>query len=364
MSLKVASVGVGHVDVRPDEGAGLSEPGLSKSVLSKSVMPGSGMPELVLSGSTAPAFDPMAPTVFHQPWWLDAVTGGDYAEAVVTQAGRRIGWFPYVMTPILPGHQVCGMPDLTHFLGPAIDDGTGAACNRVLRRAQITRELLAQVPRASGFWQVMHRCTNDTLVYQEMGYEAGVRFTFEVASARPETLWRNMRDKTRNVIRRAEEQHSVAELDIGAFAALYNDNLRRAGTRSHYAATLIGRVCQAAISRQQGRIIAAENAAGEPVAAIFYAWDAQAAYYLLSSRRPDAGNGAVSLLLWHAMRDIAARGLIFDFEGVVTAGSALFFAGFGGVITPRYVVSRFTLAHRIAGRLSNPFRRPTTDGFH
>ncbi len=310
-----------------------------------------------------PVPDPLAPTVFHQPWWLDAVTGGDYAEATVSQSGQMIGRFPYVMSPILAGHHVCSMPALTHFLGPAIDGGTGAACNRVLRRAQITRDLLAQVPKSSGFWQVLHRGTNDALVYQEMGYEAAVQFTFEVAPDAADVLWRNMRDKTRNVIRRAGEQHSVADLDAAAFAALYTDNLARAGTRSRYKPALIERVCQAATSRAQGRVIAARTADGELAASVFYVWDTQAAYYLLSTRRTDAGNGAVSLLLWQAMQDVAARGLIFDFEGVVTSGSSLFFTGFGGVVRPRYVVSRFTLGHRIAGRLSNPFRRGASESY-
>ncbi len=331
-------------------------------------MPGQGMALRVgvpLTAALQPRLnhDPLAPTVFHQPWWLNAATGGDYAEAVVTQGGRRVGWFPYVLSDILAGQKLCGMPVLTHFLGPAIDEGRGAACNRVLRRAQITRELLAQVPRTSGFWQVMHRGTADTLVYQEMGYESSVQFTFEVAPAKRDVLWGNMRDKARNVIRRAEEQHSVCELDASAFGAVYNDNLARSGGASRYSPALLERVCQAAISRGQGCIIAAENAAGQIAAAIFYVWDAEAAYYLLSTRRPDAGNGAVSLLLWQAMQDVARRGVIFDFEGVVTSGSALFFTGFGGVIKPRYVVSRYSFAHRVAGRLSNPFRRGSTEKY-
>ena len=322
-------------------------------------MPGreSGGLTATVASARVPMFDPLAPTVFHQRWWLDAVTGGDYAEAVVTQSGSRIGWFPYCLQPILPGHTVCGLPVMTHFLGPAIDDGSGAACNRVLRRAQVTRELLAQVPRTSGFWQVMHRGTNDTLVYQELGYDTAVRFTFEVPPEAPGVLWRNMRDKTRNVIRRAEEQHAVSEPDAATFASAYNDNRARSGSSSHYSKGLLERVCHAAISRQQGRILAAEDRQGQLAAAIFYVWDTQAAYYMLTSRRPDSANGAVSLLLWRAMQEMSAKGLVFDFEGVVTSGSALFFTGFGGVIVPRYVVSRFTMGHRIAGRLSNPFRR-------
>lgn len=310
----------------------------------------------VRTGSAA--FDPVAPTIFHQTWWLNAATGGDYAEAAVTQSGRRIGWFPYVIRPILGGHRLCGMPTLTHFLGPAVDEGSGSACNRMLRRAQITRDLLAQTPYASGFWQKLHRGTPDTLVYQEQGYETSVQFTFEVAPAPVAQLWRNMRDKTRNVIRRAEEHLFVRPVtDVAEFSGLYLENLRHAGKTSHYPRELLERMCTVAMSRAQGRIISADDGAGNSLASIYYVWDTTAAYYLLSTRRKDAGNGAVSLLVWHAMQDIAARGLIFDFEGIISAGAALFFNGFGGIVAPRYVVSRHTLGHRIAGRLTNPFHR-------
>jgi hypothetical protein len=110
-------------------------------------------------------------------------------------------------------------------------------------------------------------------------------------------------------------------------------------------------------------MLAAHDAAGGETAAIFYVWDTDAAYYLLSTRREDAHNGAVSLLLWHALRDIAARGLVFDFEGVISSGSALFFTGFGGEVAPRYVVSRHTLGHRIAGRIANPWRRRGAESY-
>ncbi len=75
----------------------------------------------------------------------------------------------------------------------------------------------------------------------------------------------------------------------------------------------------------------------------------------------DASNTRVSpglrLLLWQAICEVSSRGLNFDFEGVVTSGSAFFFNGFGGEVAPHYVVSRFHLAHRIADRIAKTFAR-------
>ena len=303
-------------------------------------------------------YDKLTPTLFHQPWWLEIVTGGAYSVAVVEQAGKVVGAFPYSVERGPAGIQLCGMPPMTHFLGPGIDDGSGAACNRILKRAQITRDLIRQLPPSSGYWHKLHRDTPETLAYLEQGFQTAVQFTFEVRPAEPPVLWRNMRDKTRNVIRRAEERHRVIDIDdVDKFAALYLENLQARRERSYYDSSLIRTVCKATLLRRHGRIIAAEDEAGNIAAAIFYVWDTQAAYYMLSTRSTEAGNGAVSLLLWEAMKDIASRNLIFDFEGVITSGSALFFTGFGGQITPRYVVSKFTPRHKLVTNLRKPFRR-------
>jgi hypothetical protein len=253
------------------------------------------------------------------------------------------------------GCALCGMPELTHFLGPAIDAGAGHAANRALKHDRILRELLRQLPRYTGFHQKLHRDTIDTLAFQDGGKRTTVQFTYEIDPAPASFIWAGMRDKTRNVIRRAQEHYSVADLrDAGEFAAVYQRNLDARGLTNYY--RRIAEVAAAAVSHGAGRILAAHDAAGEIAAAILYVWDSRTAYYLLTTRNSAAANSAVSLLVWTAIQDCAQRGLVFDFDGVGTAGSRVFYTGFGGRVAPRYIVSRFTLMHRVAGRLTNPFR--------
>jgi hypothetical protein len=45
---------------------------------------------------------------------------------------------------------------------------------------------------------------------------------------------------------------------------------------------------------------------------------------------------------------------VFDFDGVSNAGSRIFYSGFGGTIVPRYIVSRYSLLHRVIDRLGRP----------
>ncbi len=319
-----------------------------------------------LAPAIEPKPDPLVPTVFHTDWWLESVTGpGGWDEAEVFASGRRIGRFPYLHHRMIGGQSLCSMPPLTHFLGPAVDEGRGAACNRALKRAQITRELLDRLPRASGFYHKMHRGVTDTLVFQERGFPTSVQFTFELPPASAPVLWRGLRDKTRNVIRRAQETFEIAEQsDVDAFVFDYERNLARRGEINYYPGPVLRRAVAASLHHRQGHILSARDEAGRSVAAIFCIWDTVSAYYLLTTRDEGAGSGAVALLLWEAICRSAALGLIFDFDGVADDGSRLFFTGFGGTVQPRYIVSKYSLAHRLAGRIANPWKKRIRHRFY
>src|SRR4051812_753900 len=71
-----------------------------------------------------PTYDPLAPTIFHEGWWLDIVTGGNYKLAQVQENGEVIGRLPYFPRSRL-GITYSIMPPMTHFVGPAIVEGEG-----------------------------------------------------------------------------------------------------------------------------------------------------------------------------------------------------------------------------------------------
>ncbi len=296
----------------------------------------------------SPKMDPLVPTVFHNRWWIEAATGGDYHEAELRSGGQTVGRFPYVLRRRYGIHRLSTMPELTHFLGPAIDPGPGGAATQSLRHFQITQELLAKVTPASGFYHKLHRGIGDTLAFEAAGFSTQVQFTYEIAPRPESEVWSGMRDKTRNVIRRAGERWTIVRLDDpAAFSALYDTNLQARGLTNHQ--HRIETVCAAALTHGQGQILAAIDGSGHALGAIFVAWDRVSAYYLLATRTPGSDNGVMSLLVWQAIRDAAAAGLIFDFDGLGTPGSRLFYTGFGGRIAPRYIACRYSLGHRATG---------------
>ena len=291
----------------------------------------------------------LIPTVFHEDWWLDAATGGGYSVVEVQAGNKTVGRLPYLLRSRF-GLKGIWTPPVTYFLGPGIEEGEGSPNNRFLKRMEITRELIAKLPKSS--WECIrcHAGIKDMIAFQEQRFRTYVQFTHEIAPAPTELLWQQLRNKTRNVIRRAQEQLVIEHLvDPEEFIRAHKNNLAAEGENDSLDMDACRRLLNSALARKQGRIIAARNAKGEITAANFCAWDNETSYYVLSTRSRDAGNGATSLLIWEAIQYAVSKGLTFDFAGLGTKGSVLLYSGFGASVSPRFVALRSSgLARLIA----------------
>jgi hypothetical protein len=292
-----------------------------------------------------------APTVFHEPWWLEAATAGRFKEVITHDTNGAItGRLPYLRVRKQNGQSAIVMPTLTHMLGPALcEELVGASTVHLTKRLAVIRDLITQLPRSSHVSILLHGGVTDTLAFQELGYSTSVAFTVEISPAPADRLWRQMRDKTRNVIRRAQENLQAAELhDVEAFIRFYEDNLRSRGLRNYYDRSYCKRVIAECLTRGAGRILVAYDRTGAYHSAIFTAWDQKMEYFLMSTRRMSSGNGAVSLLVWRALSRASEAGLGFDLDGIIPGSNTLLLTGFGGEVKPRYIVSKSTMIYEIS----------------
>jgi hypothetical protein len=284
-------------------------------------------------------YDALTPTIFHQTWWLEVATHGRYGLAEIKHNGRLVGRMPYYLEKKF-GHTLSLLPQLTHFIGPAIEEGKGSANQRFLHRFTVTRELIWSLPRTAYFYQKLYRGITDILAFQAEGYDSSVQFTHEIAPQSEGQIWTGLRDKTRNMVRKAGQQFTCETIsDPGIFIRLYSDNLRARRKTSGIDLVICEKLIDTCLARDCGRIYVARQRNGTIAAAAFCAWDETSTYYLMSTRTLDSGNSAATLLLWNAIKDANSRGLIFDFDGVPSTGAVLFYAGFGATVQPRYIVS-------------------------
>jgi hypothetical protein len=287
-------------------------------------------------------------SLFHEPWWLSAVTGGSYEEVSVQQGGKTVGRLPYVsMQRGL--FRISRMPPFTHLLGPLVNAGVGKPQSRMAKRLSITRALIDQLPAFSYIEQHFDPAADDGLAladglaFQDRNFMVAPQYTFEIDCRRsPEELWAAMHFKTRQHVRRAEEKYEIRSFeDPEQFAHIYQMNLGAFGRKNRTDFLFFPKLFSECRSRNCGEIIAAYGADSRPVSLVYLVWSTDTMYYLMSTRSANRDdNGSVNLLIWSAMKLAHERGLKFDLDGVYTSGTARFLSGFGGDIKTRLVAKR------------------------
>lgn len=283
-------------------------------------------------------------SVFVEEWWLDAASGGAWA-AVSVERDRRIeGWLPYGLGRSM-GFSRCGVPELTRLLYPVLDVSAHKGETLHRTRFQVETELIGRLPRAASYEFILPPDHGNALAWQALGFDARVQHTFVIdTGATTAEQWGRLRNKTRNVIRRAGDVLQVRDLTVDEFAREYATNLGGAVDAAHVA--VMRRIVESAIARGQGRALAAVDAQGRIHAAVVFVWDATDYYYYLSTRNAvHAELGAVGLLVWTGIEDAVSRGLRFDFDGVSSRARLRFLQSFGGRLVSRIVVTRGSAAY-------------------
>lgn len=286
--------------------------------------------------------------LFQEPWWLSAVTGGEFEEVTFKQGDHLVGRFPFV-TARRGLFRISHMPAFTHLLGPAIDAGNGKPQTQLARRLSIARALIDQLPSFAFFKQVLDPsvanglAVADGLAFQDRGFRVGLQYTFQIDCRRdPKDIWAGMHTTVRQHIRRSEGNYSIVNVDDpDRFVHFYVHNIEQSNKVNRTDFTHFATVFSECKRRASGEIFGAFDSKGVPVAMVFIVWGHGVMYYLLSTREPAIPDtGSVSLLIWSAIKRAHELNLVFDLDGVYSSGTARFLSGFGGEIKVRLIVTR------------------------
>jgi hypothetical protein len=287
-------------------------------------------------------------SIFHEDWWLDAVAPGRWREVTSLRGGRVAGYLRFVECR-KGGLTICRMPQITRFLGPIVTRQPGNTQARTRSTHSIVTDLLEQIARYDHVEMTVDTNFVELAPFLAAGYEVKVQPTFLLDCKRKtEDLWAGLRDKTKNVIRRARERLTVRDIDdVNLFASFYKENLE--GTKSYFDLSILAPVYAAAHARQQGKIVAAVDSTGVVHAKAFFIWDDKYFHYFLSTRdRHVAHLGAVSLLLWAGIELAHSLGLCFDFDGdIVNEAKHKFMVAFGGEAANRFEITRSTPLYQV-----------------
>ena len=291
----------------------------------------------------------MRKSIFHEDWWLDALAPGRWREVTCHRGGRVAGSLRFVER--CEGNaKICEMPQITRFLGPVVAPQSGKTETRIRSTHSIITELLRQIAGHDHVEMTLDVGFGDLAPFLAAGYDVRVHPTFLLDCKSPciDALWAGLRDKTKNIIRRARERLTIREInDADRFARFYATNLY--GEESYFDLSLLAPAFAAASARRQCKIVAAVDRDGVAHAKVFFIWDDKYVHYFLSTRdRQVAHPGAVSLLLWTGIELAYSLGLWFDFDGGIANDARYrFMVAFGGEVANRFDVVRSTANYRV-----------------
>ncbi|KXU84135.1 hypothetical protein CI15_26945 [Paraburkholderia monticola] len=310
-----------------------------------------------------PRREPAAFSIFHEPWWLDIATGGNWAMAKVMHGNQLMGQLPYCSTR-KGAFRISHLPPLTHTLGPVVQSLGLDGPREQSHRQTVTSALIEQLPHFDSFYQPLDARIEDALAFSLHGFTVSVRYTFQISPERTICqVWDTMHSKTRNVIRSAEKNLTVAPIATPAeFLRFYEANLSGRSRQNAYG-RVMNQLVNAFVERQTGHLLGAYSTDGRLVAAIGLVWDQHAMYYLLSSREDKAHSGAISLLIWKAIQQAIERKLTFDVDGFYDRGTCKFLEGLGGTLKQRLCVERAGTMFSVARVLRQRFMRDARSGF-
>jgi hypothetical protein len=115
-----------------------------------------------------------------------------------------------------------------------------------------------------------------------------------------------------------------------------------------YSREFVRRLDDACNARAACQSFFAEDEARRVHAAAYIVWDERSAYYLMGGGDPELRtSGAMSLVLWEAIKFSHQVSRRFDFEGSVIEPIERFFRAFGARQVPYFYVSRYSRSMRM-----------------
>ncbi len=272
--------------------------------------------------------------IFSQPWWLEAVSYGNW-DVIIAEESQILACNPYYFIPGEQGMEI-RKATLTQNNGVLFQYPANIKYVKKLafeRKAlEMIIDQLEQLP-VTTYRQYFHYSFTNWLPYFWRGFSQTTRYTYVVEAKSMEEARANMDSKLRNQIKKASTLVTVHEgMDIADFYEFNKKTYERQNLEIPYSFDVVNRVEMACRLRNASKILYAIDAQNNMHSAIYLVEDANSVYYLLSgSDERFRDSQALSLLLEKAIEYALSVGKSFDFEGSMKKNIERNFSQFGGV---------------------------------
>lgn len=267
------------------------------------------------------------PFSLHYSWWNEVVKD-NWDVAVVANSEQVFAIMPYYVRKKGPWVMVTNA-HFTPYTGPFHNYAPEQKSTTKIAFEHNNNELLiAQLPKFSEYAQNFHLQFDNALQFQWKGFNDTNRYTYLLdLSLSEKQLFTNFRENTKRQIKKATKTLIVEETkDIALVEKLCKESAPNTIESAYFR-----RIGDYIEKYKCGKIWKAyEN--GNDHATLLTICDKNSAYYLIGgSANQHRKSGAISLLMWEAIKNAKQLGLkYFNFEGSSVESIEQYLRGFGG----------------------------------
>jgi len=271
--------------------------------------------------------------IFMQPWWLDAVCR-NWDVAIAMKGEHITGAWAYPVERKL-NVTLLRNPVMTPYLGPHVFYPADIKESNVDSfEHETVSELVKQLPDAKVWHLALAPGMKQAGIFKSLKLRPQVQQTFLLELDQEEAaLLANMKESIRRNIRSAEKELTVTNSinDLGSLYKFQKATLAGKEKSVPYSLKDLQKIMDACVANNATNLWVAKKE-DKILAIVWQVWDDNCSYYLVGGQNPEINsNNAMSLLLWHTIKDAKKQGHnTFDLEGSMDQGVERFFRSFGG----------------------------------
>ncbi|MDR0231339.1 MAG: hypothetical protein LBI82_04390 [Dysgonamonadaceae bacterium] len=285
---------------------------------------------------------------FMQAWWLDAVCTPEDKQwdvLLCEENGKIIGVMSYHLLKKW-GLKIIVQPQLTQYTGVWIDYPKDDKLHkRYSLEKQVMDNLIDQLEKlkVSFYEQNFHYSFTNWQPFYWRGFQQTTRYTYILKNIVDlEIIYNGIHKKIKQHIQKGEEEFAVYnQLTPEEFYQFHKSSLQAKKRKIIYSERIFMSIYQAAISRNQGKIIAIRDKKNELLSAVFFVWDKDSAYNLIVAKAPLENAHFISdYMTWEVIKYVSKKTQNYDFEGSMIEGVARKNQYFGAEQQPYFCISK------------------------
>jgi hypothetical protein len=283
--------------------------------------------------------------IFIQDWWWDALCGNDWDVFLVEKDGVIQAAMPY-RTQRKYGFQLMTKPPFTIYNEPYMQPCKSAKQYDLYQHQFQHLQAIFQLVVAKKL-NIKLQFSPDithTIALHQLGFQLEHQYTHIIHPRDEQSAWEQLNRNVKRNIVAAQKNINISLSDN--YATIYQ-LLKLVFQKSNAVLDLsfeqFERLDQACVAHQARKIIVAQDENNRIKAFVYLVWDNKKIYLLMSGgEAADLKSGVMQLLYWEAIKEAITQQKTLDFDGSALSNVEAIIRSFGGVRSPKTMISYFS----------------------